>query len=594
MDTKQAQYSLLIISFLSLAGVTLTAHFNPATSYELSIYDGTPVIVWIGICFSLFIALGLAFNGTNEIRRFALFLAGISFMIIVMLPLIRGYYHLGEGDTMSHAGRVRELLVGSISPMELGYPAVHLLVLFIKEVMNIPTTQAFFYIAYTFIMLFILFIPLTVRMITNIPSSLPISVFAAIFLLPVNLISVSMTIHPTSQAILFIGLLLYIFVYYVKYSDFRCLLILPIISLALIALHPQQAANFLLLLGTVALIQPILEFTKVGGGTRIQTVYFQTLIFAIMFWIWFKGSRFIGSFTSFIVDLFFTSQASAEEVSERGSSLIEVGAGPEELFVKLFLVSLIFCLIASGYMTLVLVNRFRGEKTEDEVPFYLTVGLVPPALIFISYVVANVTTQYFRHLGFIMVIITLIGSLGFGRFLQFFFNDKKRSEIAITCLFIVFLSLSLLVVYPSPYVYQATGHVPEGQVSGYETAFDHRVDGVEFLSIRSSTARYAHFHLRGTRPMPDTASAPDHFANQDLANHYTESKYLVITSNDRKLDSELYSGLRYSSNDFRYVETHPTISRVQSTGDLELYIVDTDRQEETTERTPRTEESELT
>lgn len=579
--TELLQRGLLIVGFLLLAAATLTAHFNPATSYELSIYTETPITVWLGVCFSLFIALGLAFTRKDIIQRLALFLAGSSFMVVVMLPLLRGYYHLGEGDTMSHAGWVKDISTGLINPIDIGYPAVHLLVLFVTEILNTPIPQALYYVTYAFIALFVIFLPLTVRLITTNAISVPISVFAATLLLPVNLISVHMNIHPTSQAILFTILMLYIFSSYIKSNDHRYVIIFPIVSLTLLFLHPQQAANFLLLLGTAGVIQILAGLLQKDSLPGKTPIYIQTSVFVIAFWIWFESSRFIGNFVGFVTDLLVASEPSAQEVGQRSTSLADIGSGPEELFVKLFLVSFIFCLIAAGYILSTLISTFlQNQESNNDVILYITAGLFPISFLFLMYIVASVTTQYFRHLGFIMVLITVLGSLGFGHFTQRFSPNETISRTVVVVLFAVFLSLSLMVVYPSPYMYQGTEHVSEGQIDGYETAFTYQNEERDFLFLRSNIGRFDDFYSGTTTSSVGGVETPDHFADQDLANHYNESKYLVVTSNDRQLDANVYNGFRYSREDFQYVETHPTISQVHTTGDFDLYVVEVQNEAE--------------
>lgn len=579
MRTEQFYRTLLSVAFLVLGAAILVAYFNPATSYELSIYAGTPIAVWIGICFSLFIALVLSFTSNGYNQRVAWFLAGTSFLVITMLPLIRGYYHLGEGDTMSHIGIVRDLATGVLNPLNLSYPGVHLISLFTKEILAVPITQSFYYTTYSFVILFMVFVPLSVRLILSDRLSMSISLFAAILLLPVNLISVHMNVHPTSQAILFMGLLIYIFITYVENNDHRYMFILPVVSLAILMLHPQQAANFLLLLGVAGVVQLIPVMRKGVVPGKIRAVHVQTSIFFIMFWVWFRSSGFVQDFSRFVVSLLTFSQEVAGEVDQRSGSLTELGSGPEELFVKLFLVSIIFCLMAGVYMAILLLNTFLLEKeTDNDAVLYLTFGLFPISILFFLYIIANVTTQYFRHLGFIMVLITIIGVVGLRKFIDSLLPSKRTAKTAIVIIFIAFLSLSLLVVYPSPYIYQETGHVPKAQVNGYETAFNHYDEGTEFLFLRSATDRYADFHSEGGTTSPTAVVAPDHFADQNLANHYEESKYVTVTANDRRLGLEVYNGLRYSQEDFQYLDTDPTVSRVQSSGNFDLYLVTVDDQ----------------
>lgn len=115
-------------------------------------------------------------------------------------------------------------------------------------------------------------------------------------------------------------------------------------------------------------------------------------------------------------------------------------------------------------------------------------------------------------------------------------------------------------------------------MDGYETAFDYQRDGTELLYLRSVTSRYADFHSKNEATRSNSASVPDHFADQELADYHEEQKYVAVTANDRKLGLEVYNGLRHSQEDFQYLETDPSILRVQSNGNFELYLVDVDNQ----------------
>lgn len=583
MQLESKQYELQIIGFVVLTISILIAYVNPAQAYELSIYSGTPIFVWIGIILTLLIGLLLSFKGTTStVRLQALLLSGMSVFFVVALPLIRGYYHLGEGDAMSHVGRVRDLLAGTSGLMEQGYPAVHTLIIFARQIAGIPIPQSFYYTLYTFIILFFIFIPVVVRSIENRQHSSQIAALLALLLLPINHISVFMQVYPTTQALLFIPVLLYIFTRYLNNDDNRYPVLFILCSVTLILLHPQQAVNFLLLIGTAAAVQFFATRT-INDLTHDRSIYIMTSILFISFYGWFQGSRFEGPLRAFVNRLVISDVTAGGEVGERGASLSQLGTSTIEMFTKLFAVSSVFCLLAGGLMVL-LVYRWliRRNRSQNTVLLYLTFGFIPILGMFFAYIVASITTQYFRHLGFMMVIVTIFGAIALARISDQVF-DRETAKTALIVTFLILFIPSILVVHPSPYIFQSSGHVSEGQIEGFETAFEHQEEGVEFLHVRSNTDRYEDYHFGETSRGIDAGTVPNHFANQNLSDRYQEPRYLIITGADRKRDPILYQGFRYSQEDFRYLESDPAISRVQSGGGVDLYLVESERRDTTTE-----------
>jgi hypothetical protein len=144
----------------------------------------------------------------------------------------------------------------------------------------------------------------------------------------------------------------------------------------------------------------------------------------------------------------------------------------------------------------------------------------------------------------------------------------------------VFLAMSLVVVYPSPYIYHPTGHVPESQFEGYETAFETQDDEVPYLHLRSIPWRYSDaIHGEAAFDRPDyygglwQTELPDGFADGELPAQYDEPHYLVVTERDRINETTIFEGLRFDDEDFAYLESEPGIDRVQSSQGLDRYLV---------------------
>lgn len=100
-----------IVGCLALFTALVVANRTPASGYELSIYQSTPTLVWIGLGIALAVAVLVGLTAPRDTRTHdsALLLGGSAALAIVALPILRGYTFLGGGDSLSHVGWAREI-----------------------------------------------------------------------------------------------------------------------------------------------------------------------------------------------------------------------------------------------------------------------------------------------------------------------------------------------------------------------------------------------------------------------------------------------------------------------------------------------------
>lgn len=584
---------LLTLGFGALAVGTAVATREPATSYEASIYGGTPTTFWVSVAVAMVIAVSLGFAATaRRERHLAVLLGGLAMTAVVALPVIRDYHYLGEHDPMTHLGIARDINAGLLPVEDARYPAIHMLGGIISEIGGIELTQALLVLVVVFVVSFFVFIPLVVRELTAESPIVLVGVFAGFLLLQVNFLGVHMHVHPTSQAIMYVALMLYLFIELHKRVDMRFLALFLAAYGTFVMLHPQQGANFFLFYVTFAGVQLIHSAARGRPLLRQgRSVVLPGVALFGIFWLWASNlPAFERSLSDVVVSLLLETGA-ASEVATRGVSLAALGGSYEEIILRLFLVPLIFCLFAGLLMLAVTthgtrvrpVERLRflvGRSHPDVRAFllYTTAGLVAITALFFAYLVGDITSQYFRHYGFIMVFMTVLGAFAIGRTLdrvrpRLGADRTRRLTIGVVLLLVC---LSIPVVYPSPYVYQTSGHVTETQVSGFEESFEYWATAMSYGQTRPSLDRYDHaIHgERSTSPrFGFQQDVPDHFADHKLRSHWNETGYLPVTRADRVRDGEVYEGFRYSESDFRYLETEPGIDKVRANGEFDLYLV---------------------
>lgn len=586
---------LLIIGFVGTTIAVWIAYHSPATGYELSIYTETPSAFWVLTAMVLISAVAIVFSAPTTVQtNVGILLGGMGMFVVVALPIIRGYRYVGMNDALSHLGTARDMNAGLLSLTESRYPIVHTLGSVIVDITGFEIEHAMSMVVLIFVVNFFVFIPLTIRAFGGTDRAVAIGFFSGLLLLPLNHLSPSIYIHPTSQALLYAPVFLFVFIRLYQWRTVRYSLLFMTLAAMFTLLHPQQAANLVIFFGAIAALQIGTDLAASNKLTyRREWVLPEVVIFAIMFIIWAQNLDAFWSSLERIWAIPFVETQAAESTVTRGLSLEAVGGSLVEVFAKLFLVSLVYAILT--ILLFVYALRVNSPLTTDpdidsllpdggrnrSIIRFFGVGLIGIAAVFLIYVIGGISDQYFRHLGMLMVFGTIFGAIMLGRVIRrisSIWSDRTARNV-ITVVVILFLFASLPVIFPSPYIYQSSNHVTEMQMSGYETSFAHQEESILYDDIRSTTSRYGNAVLGREIPseafyLDDEPGIPDHFDNQSLPQYYDEPRYIPVPESDRVMDPVLWKGFRFSHEDFAYLDSEPAISRVQSNGGYDLYLVE--------------------
>jgi hypothetical protein len=584
----------LAVGYAALAGAALSAYTASASGFELSIYEGTPLSVWVllGVALTLSLLVSFQVSGTR-LGTAGLLLGGGSVGLVTALPLVRGYRFYGAGDGLTHVGWAADAASGTLNPFGLFYPALHTLTVFFAELLGIGVMRAMLLVVLAITLSFPVFVPLCVGAITGYTEAAYVGAFVAFCLLPINHIATHyMEPHPATQAVLLSPLVLYLLVQYVlcEFSLLEAPLtrtgtLLALGAVSLVLYHPQQAANTLILFATVAAVQAGCRLLRCGGEIRAhRPLYVQTIWLGLFFAGWAAGrEKFAGALNSVTSELagylLAGSTDAASVVSQRGSSLGQIGASTGELFAKLLFVPTVFAALTAVVMTTSLLGR--SETTEPETTAllrYFSAGLfvlVPYSLVFF---VGSVSKLFFRNLGFVMVLVSIVGAIALFR-LRRLLADRFSPAVgypAMTLFLGAALVLSMVVVFPSPYVYVGSGHVSDDRLAGYETAFSHQAPDTAIYGVRGGPWRYrqATVGVTGvaTSRYEDRAIWGETLSRvRALAE---EDRYFLLTDPDVRLEAGVYEGLRYSKAQFRSLSRQPGVHIVQYNGEATVYRIE--------------------
>ncbi|WP_129116681.1 hypothetical protein [Halegenticoccus tardaugens] len=585
----------LAIGFFALTGAILLARGAPATGYELSIYAGTPMFVWVGVGIAMVVALICTFlSPPGPVRRAALFLGGGGIITVVALPLLRGYWYVGVGDSLSHLGWARSVVDNVVDPASLFYPSIHTAATALSIVTGSPLNRTLLLVVVCAIAVFLLLIPLVVRELAGDDRAFVLAAVSAWLLLPVNHVAVHMTPHPSTQAIFVSAVPIFALILYLSRADAasRSLFssygaLLFVTAGALVLFHPMQALNLFMVFGTVWIVQIVARLrnadSTIGSHPPMGAQTFALGSFLAAWMV--SRERFQRAVVGVLADVFIPGGGSGTQVSQRGVSLTELGGGIEVLFSKLFLVGALYFALAALAVLWAWFGSADDSTETRALVTYLGLSFVPLSALFVAYY-AGSPTLAFRQLGFLSVLATILGVIGFWWLLgglRRLTSSGAANTVAVVVL-VCLLALSLVIVFPSPYIYKTTQHVSEQEMAGYQTAFDHRAGDTGFAGVSGAADRYADatygFNsdrtLAGPSPSTDIVT-PENFSNHSVASQYDSDRYFVVAESDVQREATLYKERSYSVSGFQSLDEQRRLNKVQSNDEFSLYRVDAER-----------------
>ena len=577
----------LVVAFLALAIATTLAHSSPAQGYELSIYSGTPSGFWLGLAVVFAVSLLVAFSvsgpGAGGLRAAALGLGGLGTAVFVALPIVRNYHYYGTHDALTHLGWAKAVREGGMSPFELPYPGIHTTATLISSITGMGVQRSVLFVVFLATLVFLVFVPLCVGAIVDDPFAVTIATFAAFLLLPITTLATHMSAHAMTQAVFFSALFVYLLTTYVLSGRHDGTITavgaaLAVVSIAAVIYHPQLAAHLIVALLGISLLQ----YVRRRGGTDgpigdHQPVYGHTLLLIAAFLIWTSDRGFYAGTLEYVSEsaMAYVLGTDESEIVSQGASLSAIGVGFEEIFFKLFFPHLIFAVLSLALLLGILVRGVpSGLEDVGAVTGYFSAGLVGLSVLFVVYFVDSGSDLEFRVFGLMMVFAVVLGSLALYVATARTRRLSPRSvNVALAICFGGLLVLSLLAIFPSPYIYHSSPHVSETQMSGYETAFEAQNDDLELMGLRNGPNRHHDAVYANEDRMRLYTGVPETALEEPLSPQYESDQYLALTAADHEREVSAYHELRYSQDELDAVANQRGVDRVQSNPEFDLYLI---------------------
>ncbi len=664
----------LAAGYLALGGAALVAHRSPASDYELSIYAETPIEFWLAVAVVAVVATAVALRNDRHLPL-ALLLGGMGALAVGGLPLLRGYHFYGRADSLIHLGWARGLNVGG-DPFSLVYPGSHLLSVILSATAGVEITQAMMTVMLLFVLIFLLCVPLCVWFIVPDRQAFAIGAFSAFLLLPINNISTHLHFHTYSMTMLFVPFALYLTFSHLldglsrdtvashlsdggrvtkasthvesvgvglsPFSTVPTSYLLPLVSIGLVLFHPQVALNVLILMIGVVVVQlwsRRYRPQKSLGERRMLALQAGLLLLFFISWVQTHEGYFVRTSVSLfesVVEFVEGSGETTPRVESQTDSAESIGVNIWILFSKLFGIEVIYATVAAGVVLDMATGWFDRIDRETalqpstdiggDVFVLLLVGGLTLVPFFGLHLFGSISTYLFRHVGFSLMLVTILGAVGL-RQLAAVLSDwggesrlrsgdatgsgrgrlqavaRSGRSLVVVLVVVMVVALSVASLFPSPFISLSGGHVPEAEMDGYESAFASQPpdSSVWFTGVRTNTVRFERA-LYGAESAPWTEevepitrqSAPLSSAaiNNGLPTYFATNSdsvvrrdhYVVISEADQERELGAYRGLRYSESAFESVDRQPGVGQIRDNGALTVYYVNIpeERPEETT------------
>ena len=610
-------YKLALVGgFVLLAIGLFAAHRAPASGYEVSIYWATPRLYWIGAGGALLVAMtALLYDYRSRLAPLAMFLGLSSVASFLALPVIRNYYFHGYADPMTHLGRIRALEAGFITFVEPIYPGSYVVTVFLGSFSGLATNRSMLYVMFLFALVFLLFIPLTVRAIVPDRRAFVVGLFCAFLLLPVNNISLYYRFHPFSMTTMYFPLVAYLFVSHITHAHDdghlpwkidASTLLLPLAGAALVLFHPQATADLLIIFAMVVGVQTLVRWVAPDHPlSQYRGIYGQFALLMVVFFVWVSlhqggTGRTIESLIDGLTGWISGDSQAASTVRSRADSADSVAVSLHVLFAKFFLVSAVLSAVASGVILAQFAGKLRRVSTGvegvelDTVTIFAVGGMGLLPFIFL-HSFGSADAYLFRHIGFWMVIVTILGAVGL--YYIFVVLSMRLGDVVsvlrpvLGTLAAIMLVLSLLSVYSSPYLYLPGQHVSEQEMQGWETGFEIQPSdrSVYFGGVRQNANRYeaAMFAAPNVSwSQSPTVRVSEPVSDENLTRltwHYENhpekivrrDQYMMVSDQDYRTEAVAYDGVRHTAANISSVDHQPDIYRIYSNGEARLYYVDT-------------------
>lgn len=600
MTNTNSRYKLKILAiscFILILLSSFIAYAHPARGYELSIYESTPILVWIFLIISITGGVTIIIHQvyTKEYKNSNFWLFGfliliLSRMNLLYIPYIRGYY-TWRGDNISHIGYVKDVLFTGHVASDNFYPITHILLAELISISGAPIELIINHSTALISVFYVVSIYLLATAVLPIRDAQLLSV-AAIGGVLFN--GYDVYLMPNGWSILYLPLLFFFFFKSFKSLEYRLLLVITLVLYPFF--HPLSSTVLviaLLTIGFTRLLLYIVEYKNLSLNNILHSFPLtQVLIVLGILLPWILSFPWFGpNIRSLHTAL--TAGHSPDVIAQMGSTLDKInvhGLDFVKLVIKMRGDDIIF-LALSIIAAIILLKKYKNNKEiKNNENIVILLGITfAIGIMYATYLFNIIPGLGNIGSGRLLAYLVLFTPIFVGYTFQHFFSKKRTYITASLCILIIMTAsiISIFSVYPSPYVIRPTPEVTPMDMHGFEWSVSYKSRDIGCTCIISRTYRFADAILGNAEEDKRTdiehsaPIIPDHF---DYVNHstlgesYKKDKYAVIPKMDKIIYYTVWEAIgRFYKEDFKRLESDESVDKLYSNGECDVWYIHTNK-----------------
>lgn len=563
----------------------------PAKGFELSLYNGVSLAVWLALAVCGCCGVGLLYRHRTLSREWlsGLMLVVLMYGVFLSLPLVRyGIYAPPRADQWLHFAYINDLVATGVLPDDLFYPAAHLLIGSLTIVTGLPLESLQILVGIVFFLVYLLGLYALGKRLVGTQHAGSACLIAAT---PLVFSVYHVMVMPWFYGLLLVplGLALYNMFRIQSVSTLQ-MVALIILPLAIFFFHPITVLLFTIMIVVHDLVANrwLIQYTtdNIENHRSFSPIIIITVTAAFLFWYLSFGS--IQMVIVRIVHSFSGDEGAVEYADQAGETQYTLGQLIWEYLIMSWGPTLIYGGLGGAIAVIIVIAVFRydqGGIGEIEVATQFGVG----AIVALAFFAFDLITRNILRLSqyAILFAIVLIG-LALWRLQTALWFRQRARPLAVVLLILVLMTgiLSGAIVFDS-------SSVTQSELNGTSWLVDYNDPDrdVHSLDISHRLEVYLDDDLADTAPT-DKRTFDDQNPKRELPRRlgYDEHTsigtavkgdvYLVTTERDMRLfhtaPENRQSDIRYyARNERRQLFTDPAVGgRIYHNGEYDVWIAE--------------------
>ena len=568
------------IAFILIALAAIIIKNTEYTGYETSVYNAIPILAWIfliiGIICGICIVVYNVYTKEHEKNNkwvLGLLLILLSDVIILSLPILRGYAFWGRGDPFTHINTVLNIISSSHTETQLFYPIAPIYVTECYYIFGISVELLFKYIPLLFGILFVIYMYLFAKSVLPKKGQVILATIASTAFLHGWYISLT----PNHLSNLMLPLVF--FVFFKSYEqashlkiEFRTLLIIMIFLYG--AFHPVPAIALLILFIAIELFNTI----SIGKHINISRLNATLILILVVWTITWISSFYVWESTIRNIHMLMVEggPTAFSQLEDQMAYASGYGYSPLVLFLKYYNGVIVYFMLVLIAFFIIMKEQRKNKNLKT------TYSLYSPLLIYLLITVVFFATNLpfgpLRMMVYMIILCTVPVGFLLDRLIENTREDPKERFFtpALAAVFVisilVFSSISgISTLYPSPYVLKPNDQISYNELKGQGWFLDSRAISTPVVAL-SFGGPLVRRGIRSNIP-------PYHFEYNNhtlLGESYTKSSYLTLNKQDRLLYTEVLpqiADFRWYAKDFEKLEHDTSVDKIYTSGECDIRCI---------------------